>query len=235
MVADSVCDDTGDTIMMRRIADLFVWFCVASLLAQLCILVIVSARGNLNQKTIANIIAALNGIDVQSEKLKGVLISAREAPIPTYEDVVSAKVKSSLELDSRQEALDRLQRQISDRERVLRDEIERFDVRKSEFQLELAKIRDETASENLNQIVQFFTNLGAEQAKSQLLLLLKNNQKGDVVAILKTLPSDKQKKLLAEFTNEQDQQPLSEIIQELQNTSSIDSIIDKAKPGIEGG
>jgi len=235
MVADSLCGDTGDTIMIRRIVDLFVWFCVASLLAQLCILVIVSARGNLNQKTIANIIAALNGIDVQSEKLKGVLISAREAPIPTYEDVVSAKVKSSLELDSRQEALDRLQRQISDRERVLRDEIERFDVRKSEFQLELARIRDETASENLNQIVQFFTNLGAEQAKSQLLLLLKNNQKGDVVAILKTLPSDKQKKLLAEFTNEQDQQLLSEIIQELKNTSSIDSIIDKAKPGIEGG
>jgi Mg/Co/Ni transporter MgtE len=86
----------------------------------------------------------------------------------------------------------------------------------------------------LNEIRKILENLAPEQAKAQLLLMLKNNQKGDVVSIIKALPPDKQKKLLAEFTSEQDQQQLSEIISELKNTTSIDQTIEKADPGLTG-
>jgi hypothetical protein len=219
--------------MIRRLIDLFLWFCVASVFAQLAILGVAASRGNLNEKTLTRVLAALNGVDIQGEKLKSVLISARETPIPTYEDVLNAKVKSSLELDSRQEALDRLQRQVSDRERVLRDEVTRFETRRNEFQQELERIKTGVQSENLNEIRKIVENLAPDMAKSQLKLMLKSNQKGDVLSIIKALPPDKQKKILAEFTTEEDQQQLSEIIKELKNTTSIDQTIEKADQGLE--
>jgi hypothetical protein len=220
--------------MIRKLVDAFLWFCVASILAQLAILTVAAARGNLNDKTMTRVLAALNGVDIQGERLRNILVSAKEAPVPTYEDVLNAKVKSSLELDSRQEALDRLQRQVSDRERMLRDEINRFELRRKDFQQELDRIKNGVQSENLNEIRKIIENLAPDQAKAQLLLMLKNNQKGDVVSIIKALPPDKQKKLLAEFTSEQDQQQLSEIISELKNTTSIDQTIEKADPGLTG-
>jgi len=218
--------------MIRRIVDLFLWFCVASILAQLAVLTVAAVKGNINDKTMARVLAALNGVDIQGERLQRILIKSREVPVPTYEDVLDAKVKSSLELDSRQEALDRLQRQITDRERTLREEINRFETTRKDFQQELDRIKKGTQAENLSEIRKILENLAPEQAKEQVLLMLKNNQKKDVVLIIKALPPDKQKKLLAEFTNQPDQQQLNEILQELKNTAPIDQAVDKAGQGL---
>jgi alanyl-tRNA synthetase len=220
--------------MIRRIVDLFLWFCVASILAQLAVLTVAAVKGNINDKTMARVLAALNGVDIQGERLQRILIKSREVPVPTYEDVLDAKVKSSLELDSRQEALDRLQRQITDRERTLREEINRFETTRKDFQQELDRIKKGTQAENLSEIRKILENLAPEQAKEQVLLMLKNNQKKDVVLIIKALPPDKQKKLLAEFTNQPDQQQLNEILQELKNTAPIDQAVDKAGQGLAG-
>lgn len=220
--------------MIRKLVDLFLWFCVATILAQLAVLTVAAAKGNINDKTMARVLAALNGVDIQGERLQRILIKSREVPVPTYEDVLDAKVKSSLELDSRQEALDRLQRQITDRERSLREEINRFETTRKDFQQELDRIKKSTQAENLSEIRKILENLAPEQAKEQVLLMLKNNQKKDVVLIIKALPPDKQKKLLAEFTNQPDQQQLNEILQELKNTAPIDQAVDKAEQGIAG-
>lgn len=220
--------------MIRRVVDLFLWFCVATILAQLAILTVAAAKGNINDKTLTRVLAALNGIDIQGERLQRVLVKAREAPVPTYEDVLDAKVKSSLEFDSRQEALDRLQRQISDRERTLREDISRFETGRKEFKDELDRIKKTTQSETLSEIRKILENLSPTQAKEQLLLMLKNNQKKDVVLIIKALPPDKQKKILAEFNTQPDQQQLNDIIQEIKNTTSTDQAVDKAEQGLGG-
>jgi hypothetical protein len=220
--------------MIRKFVDLFVWFCVATILAQLAVLTIAAAKGNLNNKMLTRMLAALNGIDIQGDRLQEVLVKSKGAPVPTYEDVLDAKVKSSLELDSRQEALERLQRQLTERERTLRQEITRFEASRKEFEQELDQIKKTAQSENLSEIQKILENLAPEQAKEQILLMLKNNQKKDVVLILKALPPDKQKKLLAEFTNPPDQQQLSEVLQEIKNTTPIDRAVDKAEQGLAG-
>jgi hypothetical protein len=220
--------------MIRKFVDLFVWFCVATILAQLAVLTIAAAKGNLNNKMLTRMLAALNGIDIQGDRLQEVLVKSKGVPVPTYEDVLDAKVKSSLELDSRQEALERLQRQLTERERTLRQEITRFESSRKEFEQELDQIKKTAQSENLTEIQKILENLAPEQAKEQVLLMLKNNEKKDVVLILKALPPDKQKKLLAEFTNPPDQQQLSEVLQEIKNTTPIDRAVDKAEQGLAG-
>jgi hypothetical protein len=220
--------------MIKKLSGLFLWFCAATCFAQLCILGIAAGRGNLNSKTMARVLAALNGVDIQGEKLKNVLVSAREAPTPTYDDVLKSKVKASLELDSRQESLDRFQRQIADKERLLKEEIVRFEARRNDFNLELDRLKKGASKDSMSETNKIMENLSPEQAKSQLFLMMKNNEKGEVVSIIRTMPADKQKKLLAEFNTDEDQARLNEILKELRNNAPLDRSIENARADKNG-
>ena len=77
-------------------------------------------------------------------------------------------------------------------------------------------------------------NLSPEQAKAQLFLMMKNNEKGDVVSIIRTMPADKQKKLLAEFNTDEDQAQLNEILKELRNNAPLDRSIENARADRNG-
>ncbi len=57
--------------------------------------------------------------------------------------------------------------------------------------------------------------LSPEQAKVQLLSILKDNAMADVVAIIKGMPEDKRKKILAEFVGEKIPPSLPQFLKEL--------------------
>ena len=99
---------------MKKLVSLFLWFCAATFLAQICILGLAASKGRITRNTIAQVIGLLNGIDIQSERLKQALISVRDTPTPTYDDVVNAKTNAVLQLDSRSGAVEKLRRQLAD-------------------------------------------------------------------------------------------------------------------------
>jgi hypothetical protein len=202
---------------MKKIVSLFLWFCAATFLAQLCIVGLSIARGNFKRATAVQIIALLNGIDIQGQRLKQVLVSARNTPVPTYEDVLNGTVQATLDLDSRKDSLDRQQERLESRERALKVELDRLEKRLSDFKLDQEKQKTGAQDRNLNEMQKLLETLSPESAKSQLLIMLEKGQKSDVVAIVKGLPSDKQKKILGEFTSPADQQKLAEVLLELRN------------------
>jgi hypothetical protein len=218
--------------MLKKLIGLFLWFCAASMLALLCIVAISAGRGNFDSETLSRIIAMLNGMDIQAIRLKEALVSARETPTPSYEDVINAKVRADLDIDSRQAALDNYQRQIADRENKLRAEMERFDARRQEFKNELDKQKKNIETQRLSESMKIIENLSPDQAKEQLMMMLKNNEKPDVVAIIQGVPSDKQKKILAEFSTPEDQQKLGEILREVRNSTPIDNLINGTQEAI---
>ena len=64
--------------------------------------------------------------------------------------------------------------------------------------------------------------------------MMKNNEKGEVVSIIRTMPADKQKKLLAEFNTDEDQARLNEILKELRNNAPLDRSIENARADKNG-
>ncbi len=200
---------------MKKLIGLFLWFCAATFLAQICIVGLAASKGNVSRQSIAQVIGLLNGIDIQGARLKQALISARDTPTPLYQDVLDAKTNALLQLDSRSRALDNFQRQLSDQQREFQKKVEDFDERRVQFEMQQEKQRTGTQLNKLKEVQTILENMAPEEAKKQLFIKLVNNELADVVSIIRGMPSDKQKKILAEFTQPEDHQKLADVLREI--------------------
>lgn len=200
---------------MKKLIGLFLWFCAATFLAQICIVGLAASKGNVSRQSIAQVIGLLNGIDIQGARLKQALISARDTPTPLYQDVLDAKTNALLQLDSRSRALDNFQRQLSDQQREFQKKVENFDERRVQFEMQQEKQRTGTQLNKLKEVQTILENMAPEEAKKQLFIKLVNNELADVVSIIRGMPSDKQKKILAEFTQPEDHQKLADVLREI--------------------
>ena len=200
---------------MKKLVGLFLWFCAATFLAQLCILGLAASKGNVSRQTIAQVIGLLNGIDIQGERLKQALISARDTPTPSYQEILVAKSNALLQLDYRSRVLDNFKRQLDDQQRELQKKAEDFDERRKQYELQQEKLRAGSQLDNLKEIQTILENMAPEEAKKQLIKKLINGELADVVSIIRGMEPGKQKKILAEFTNPSDVEELAKVLQEI--------------------
>jgi hypothetical protein len=215
---------------MKKLVGLFLWFCAATVLAQVCILGMAALKGTVNRQTIAQVIGLLNGIDIQSQKIKQAMISARNTPTPTLEEIRDAKVSAELQLSSRERSLDRQQSQLLDQQRELQLKIADFDERRQQFDLKLEKIRSGSKMDNLKEMQKILENMDPAEAKKQLTLMLKNKELSDVVSIIQGFPPDKQKKVLAEFIDPEDVSMLAEVLQQIRKAEIVSETDKALKP-----
>ncbi|MCY2982830.1 MAG: hypothetical protein NTY15_04245 [Planctomycetota bacterium] len=215
---------------MKKLVGLFLWFCAATVLAQVCIIGMAAFKGTVNRQTIAQVIGLLNGIDIQGQRLKQAMVSARNTPTPTLEEIRDAKVSAELQLSSRERSLDRQQSQLLDQQRELQKKIADFDERRLQFDVKLEKIRSGSQVDNLKEMQKILENMEPLEAKKQLTLMLEKKELSDVVSILQGFPPDKQKKVLAEFTEAKDASMLSEVLQQIRKAETVSEVDNALKP-----
>lgn len=213
---------------MKKLVNAFLWFCTATLLAQICIVGLAAFKGNFKRETASQVIALLNGIDIQGIRFKEALVKSRSIPSPSYQDVLEAKTNALLQQDSRGRALDTFQRRLEDGQRQLEEEKKRFDERREEFRVAVESKKAGADAENLGEMQKILELLPPENAKTQLMQMLQDEKKSDVVSILRSMTPDKQKKILAEFTTAEDQEKLAEILREIRNGEPLKSLLDNA-------
>ncbi len=200
---------------MKMLARLFAAFCVATILAQAIILGLAGARGNLKRESLMKAVALLNGIDISGDQLQKMLDDSRQEPIPSYEDVRDARARESTNLQMREDSVRRLKEQAEEMLAELRLKVVDFDRRKDEFYKLLEEKEQKLLDASLQEVQRTLEALGPEQAKEQLKKLLEADQKDDVVAIVKGMPLDKRKKILGEFTGEEEADQLHEILKSI--------------------
>ena len=215
---------------MKKLVGLFLWFCAASVLAQICIVGLAALNGNFSRQTLSQVIGLMNGIDIQTKRLESALINARDTPTPSYEDVLKAKTNAELQLNSRTRALDRLQRQLDDTRSELQKKIEDFDERRQQFELKLEKMRSGSQNDSLRETQKILENIAPEEAKKQLVLMLQKDELSDVVSIVRGFPPDKQKKVLAEFTETAEVEMVAKILAEIRRAAPIDQASKPQQP-----
>jgi hypothetical protein len=75
-------------------------------------------------------------------------------------------------------------------------------------------------SQSLKDVQDVLEIVPPDQAKAQLLKMIESKAMDDVVAIIKAMAEDKRKKILAEFSSEDDSIKLAEILKELRIVDS---------------
>jgi hypothetical protein len=202
---------------MKKLFNLFLWFCTATLVAQCIVVGLSFLSGNLTGKSITQIIALMNGIDIPGERLKNAIAAGQEVPIPTRDEILDAKIQASLELDTREKALERYSQQLEMEQKRQELENQKLAQRIKEHDQLVAAFKTGMQTESLTEVQRLIEVMAPDQAKVQLLSMWQNGSTADVVTIIKALPEGNRKKIIAEFNDQGSAEALSGILKAVRN------------------
>ena len=214
---------------MGFIVRAFAAFCIATVVAQLLIVGIMAAKGNLHRETMTQALALVNGIDVTGASLEKVVKTTQEQPSPTYEEVLKQRAMMSQELQGRQDAIARESEFLKKFSDDLKKEVAAFDKRREEFFSKVDQMEKANIDQSMQKVLGLIEDLAPDQAKEQLKQMLANDRMEDVVAIIKGMSSAKRKKILGEFTDQADADKLHQVLMRMLAGEPVNGIIQEAK------
>lgn len=198
---------------------LFVALCVGTFLSLAVLLGMLWWKGALTDDRWLGMLAALQGIEpVQVAKANSDPAADEQ---PSLAQLMEKRVAASLDLELRETAIDKSLGDLRILESQIKTENQRLDQWKLSFDNRLAKLESQTTDEALLQLQRMLEVMNPKQAKDQILRMLKDapitddDPMRDIVTILKTMPNDKQKKILAEFKLEPEEQKLAEVLRQV--------------------
>jgi hypothetical protein len=204
---------------LNWLGTLFVAFSVGTVLALFVLVGMLWWKGALSDERWLGMLAAVQGIDVRP--VSAVARDPADDEQPSLEQFLQKRMTASLDLELRETAIDKSLGDLRLLESQIKTENQRLDQWKMSFDLRLAKLESQTTDEALLQLQRMLEAMSPRQAKDQILRMLKDTPSTDddpmrdVVTILKTMPSDKQKKILAEFKLEPEEEKLAEVLRQV--------------------
>jgi hypothetical protein len=176
-------------------------------------------KGALGDERVLDMLAALQGIKPPPpESSSGLDPSAEQ---PSIQDLLEARLRTSLDLDLRESAIDKSLGDLRTLETLLRTESSRLDDWKKSFDSRLAELQNAAADASLLEVQRTLEAIQPKQAKEQLMKVLeeptspRDNPLEDVVRIFKAMPLDKRRKILAEFKSPEEVEKLHDILRDL--------------------
>lgn len=189
----------------------FMYFCVASIVAQLLMLGYISTQVELTPEKIRRMAQVAYGLE---EKPADVPIATNlaEPDKGSIAQVVEARAIKLRDMEFRQQALQTLKAEIDLQQRQLSSEVANVDRAKDEFEKQLAEWQDAERTAAVDNAVALIAGMKAPQAKEQIMQMWERGEKDWVVSLVKSLPPNNRNKIVAEFTQQEEAQDLSEII-----------------------
>lgn len=211
---------------MKRIASMlglgFLYFCVATVIAAAVGVAMLYQKGAFSDDRVLNMWAALHGVPVPGEKASNGGEQADAEEQPAYDDIVVKRTLAALDLDLRENTLDKALREMRAIELKIRTEQERFDKLVVTYEEKLKGLEANAADAAILETQRTLEALPPKQAKQQLLSLLDEEPSpgiespmGAVVALVKAMPIDRRRKILQEFKSEEEEGKLAEILMEI--------------------
>lgn len=228
--------------LLKMLAGAVVYFCVATVLAQVVGATYVYSRVGFNQDKLYRVLAVIENVDLDAIRAKH---EAAHKPghseQVSHDDVVRARLLKDLHLDLRETAIDKALGELRVLEGKLKTERERYDELTKGFDERLAELKQGASDVSLQEVQRTLEAIGPKQAKDQILRMLAEEQEDDarqamtdVVTILKAMPLDRRKKILAEFKTADDSEKLREILREIRLGEPEVSLIRGTREKMKG-
>jgi hypothetical protein len=218
--------------MMQKIIKLLWDACMYSAVATVLLLAIVAAHVwmtyGFDQEKSFRLLAILYNVDiVEMEVQKREADLKAQAEDAAFDDVLQARVLRTLDQSLREQAIDEGLADLRLLQRDLMEERRRYDLLKRSFDAELEKLQNVATQNAIVEVQLTLETIKPKQAKDHVVRMLPDDfVKGDfaemssqqrkavidVVAIMKAMPLDKRKKILAEFKTEEEAEMLAELL-----------------------
>lgn len=194
-------------------------FGLASAITVLVLASVLWSKGAFRDERFLGALAALYGVRVDAS-------SAAAAPPPAEQrslrEVQDRRMLVGLDLDLRESAIDKSLVDLRNLEADIRTERDRLDKWKLSFDKQLSDLQTGKTDESLLELQRTLEAMSPKQAKDRIMDILETSPRGavdrplsDIVTILKAMPLDKKKKLLAEFKTEEEAEQLNEVLAQI--------------------
>jgi len=201
---------------MRTLGALLAAAGVATVLALALGVGYLTMTGRLTRGKLARIMAVLYGIDAPAQPAAEAGLS--HAVGLAVDEQMDALALRSQQLDLRERLIEGHRNSLDLERRKLQQDKEEYLAAREAFQKLQADWDGGERAQGIEEAVQLVGKLKPEQAKEQILLMLKNGELDWVVTLLRKLPPERQAKIAAEFTAPEESQRLSEILRRIRDT-----------------
>jgi hypothetical protein len=200
----------------RWFGALFVAFAIGTVISLTVIGAMLWWKGVLSDERLYGMLAALQGIKPPPPPSVSALDTDSEQP--SFNQILHARMRASLDLALRENAIDKSLGDLRTIETALQSESKRLDAWKQSFDKRLADLQTAATDSSLREVQQTLEAIQPKQAKEQLIKMLAepktpvDDPMEDIVRILKAMPLDKRKKILAEFKTPEEVEKFAEIL-----------------------
>lgn len=225
---------------LRPLGLLLVWLCIGTVLAQLVLVGMLWWKGALADDRLYAMFAALHGIHPNlrsGPELTAINLNAEQMSLA---EISQRRMLTSLDLDLRENTLDKSLVDLRNLEEKIRTEDERLTLWKKSYDYRLATLESTTLANSLLEVQKTLEAIQPKQAKEQILRMLDDAPDGhnehamqDIVKILKAMPLDKRRKILGEFKSEDEATTLAEIFKEIRLGAPEVDLIRDTRAGLQ--
>jgi hypothetical protein len=211
---------------MKRIAGAlaagFLYFCVATVIAATVCVGMLVQKGAFSDGRMLHVWAALHGIEIPNTPDVQAGAKQESQEQPSFEEIVEKRTLVSLDLDLRETAIEKTLNDLRSTETKIRTERSRFDLLVGSFDRKIKDLETNATDAAVLETQQTLEALPPKQAKQQLLMLLEEspspgieNPIAAVVSLVKAMPIERRRKILAEFKSVDEESKLAEILREI--------------------
>ncbi len=216
--------------LARLFGALLVYFAIGTTLSLLVGIVWLQQSGGLERDKLMQMAAIVMGVDLtaireevdaQREKVNGTQVS--------IEDVARARALKSFDLELREQALRTNFARVKTEQDKLAGEKSRYETVEKEFQVKLDSMRSGAIATNVENARLFLENMKPKQAKEQIVLMVKDGQMKDVVALLTPMPVTKRAKIITEFKTPDEAKMVAELLELIREGVPETPLVDETK------
>lgn len=202
--------------LIRTGGSLFLYFCVATILAQIILASYLALRWQVDRNRLLQVLAVAQGIDLLAIKEEAERDPEQISPEQvSYEQIRETRAVKVRYLELREQALRTGLAQLASEQRELSDELTRYGQLRDAFQKELLDLQQGAIAKGVENARLKLEALKPKQAKQQLAEMLKNDELDEVVALLSGMTDSKAGKIMAEFKLPEESQQLYEILRRI--------------------
>ena len=227
------------TAAIRWLSAVFLAIAIGTFISLLVVLTMLWWKGALADERLYAMLAALQGIKPPPPPSQAALDPSSEQP--SFQQILAVRTVKGLDLDLRENAIDKSLGDLRTLETQLRTESKRLDDWKTSFDKRLADLQTAATEEALLEVQRTLEAIPPKQAKEQMMKILADPKTAtddpieDIVRILKAMPLDKRKKILQEFKSPEEVEKLHEIMRVVRLGGSDTELLRDTRNQIQQG
>jgi hypothetical protein len=215
--------------LLKNANQLFLYFCAATLLAQLIIVGYLSVTWELNREKIIQMLAVAQGIDLFAARDEAQSQQAQIPPEePSYQDWIDRRATMFRDVELREEALSNALAQLKADQQQLAQKRKAHEQLVAAFQTEMLALKDGAEVEGRETVTRILESIKPQQAKDQLLQMLDEDEIDEVVILLKNMSDMKRAKILAEFETPEENEKVGEVLRLIREGEPQASMVSQA-------